>query len=178
VQAARIRKKANYEDVRVTLIGTLDGAHCSVQIDVGYGDAVTPAAERVQFPALLEDVKPPSLRAYPVYTVIAEKYEAIVSLGMANTRLKDYFDLWFLATYAQIDEDVLQQAIQATFARRRTEVPKVVPIGLSDSFMISLIKQQQWQAFLSKSKFMASGFIEVPAVLWRLLGVPKSGATS
>lgn len=113
VQAARIRKEANYEGVRVTLVGTLDGARCSVQIDVGYGYAVTPAAERVQFPALLEDVAPPSLRAYPVYTVIAEKYEAIVSLGMANTRLKDYFDLWFLATYAQVDEAVLRQAIGA-----------------------------------------------------------------
>jgi hypothetical protein len=89
-----------------------------VQFDIGYGDAVTPAAELVQFPALLEDVAPPSLRVYPVYTVIAEKYKAIVSLGMTNTRLKDYFDLWFLATYAKIDEAILHQAVQATFARR------------------------------------------------------------
>jgi hypothetical protein len=93
VRAAPIRKEANYEGVRVTLIGALDNARCSVQIDVGYGDAVTPAPELVQFPALLDDVEAPSLRAYPVYTVIAEKYEAIVSLGMANTRMKDYFDL-------------------------------------------------------------------------------------
>jgi len=88
VQAARIRKDANYEGVRVTLTGKLDVARCPVQIDIGYGDAVTPAAELVQFPALLEDVAPPSLRAYPVYTVIVEKYEAIVSLGMTNTGLK------------------------------------------------------------------------------------------
>ncbi|WP_020652668.1 nucleotidyl transferase AbiEii/AbiGii toxin family protein [Massilia niastensis] len=176
VQAARIRKEANYEGVRVTLLGTLDGARCSVQIDVGYGDAVTPAAELVQFPALLEDVAPPSLRAYPVYTVIAEKYEAIVSLGMANTRLKDYFDLWFLATYAEIDEAVLPQAIQATFARRRIEVPKAAPLGLSDSFAVSPIKQQQWQAFLSKSKLIAPGLTEVTAELRRLLGLLDSGA--
>lgn len=151
----------------MTLVGTLDGARCSVQIDVGYGDAVTPAAERVQFPALLEDVAPPSLRAYPVYTVIAEKYEAIVRLGMANTRLKDYFDLWFLATYAQVDEAVLRQAIGATFARRRTEVPQAAPLGLSDAFTASPIKQQQWQAFLSKSKLTAPG-----------LGESGSGAAS
>jgi hypothetical protein len=75
VRAAPIRKEANYEGVRVTLVGTLDNARCSVQIDVGYGDAVTPAPELVQFPALLDDVAAPSLRAYPVYTVIAEKYE-------------------------------------------------------------------------------------------------------
>lgn len=178
VQAARIRKEANYEGVRVTLLGTLDGARCSVQIDVGYGDAVTPAAELVQFPALLEDVAPPSLRAYPVYTVIAEKYEAIVSLGMANTRLKDYFDLWFLATYAEIDEAILRQAVQATFARRGTEVPQAAPLGLSDAFAASPIKQQQWRAFLSKSKLMAPDLVEVIAELRRLLGLLDSGTTS
>ena len=176
VQATRIRKDANYEGVRVTLTGKLDVARCSVQIDIGYGDAVTPAAELVQFPALLEDVAPPSLRAYPVYTVIAEKYEAIVSLGMTNTRLKDYFDLWFLATYAKTDEAILRQAIQATFARRRTEVPTVLPLGLSDAFAASSIKQQQWRAFLSKSKLVAPGLAEVLAVLRRLLGLPDSGA--
>ena len=130
----------------------------------------------MQFPALLEDVAPPSLRAYPVYTVIAEKYEAIVSLGMTNTRLKDYFDLWFLATYAKTDEAILRQAIQATFARRRTEVPTVLPLGLSDAFAASSIKQQQWRAFLSKSKLIAPGLAEVLAVLRRLLGLPDSGA--
>ena len=177
VQAARIRKEANYEGVRVTLLGTLDGARCSVQIDVGYGDAVTPAAELVQFPALLDDVAPPSLRAYPVYTVIAEKYEAIVSLGMANTRLKDYFDLWFLATYAEIDEAILRQAVQATFACRRTEVPQAAPLGLSDAFAASPTKQQQWRAFLSKSKLMAPDLAEVTAELRRLLGILDSVAT-
>lgn len=176
VKAARIRKEANYEGVRVTLIGKLDGARCSVQIDVGYGDAVTPAAELVQFPALLEDVAPPTLRAYPVYSVIAEKYEAIVSLGMANTRLKDYFDLWFLATYAQIDEVVLRQAIQATFVRRRTELPKAMPLGLSDSFSMNPMKQQQWKAFLSKSKLVAPGLTEVTVELRRLLGLLDRGA--
>jgi hypothetical protein len=171
VRAAPIRKEANYEGVRVTLVGTLDNARCSVQIDVGYGDAVTPAPELVQFPALLDDVVAPSLRAYPVYTVIAEKYEAIVSLGMANTRMKDYFDLWFLATYAEIDAAVLRQAVQATFARRRTEVPAVVPMGLSGTFVASPIKQQQWRAFLSKSKLEAPGLDEVIATLRRLLAI-------
>lgn len=171
VRAAPIRKEANYEGVRVTLIGTLDNARCSVQIDVGYGDAVTPAPELVQFPALLDDVAAPSLRAYPVYTVIAEKYEAIVSLGMANTRMKDYFDLWFLATYAEIDAAVLRQAVQATFARRRTKLPTSVPMGLSGTFVASSIKQQQWRAFLSKSKLEAPGLGEVIAKLRRLLAL-------
>ena len=176
VQTARIRKGANYEGVRVTLTGKLDVARCSVQINIGYGDAVTPAAEIVQFPALLEDVAPPSLRAYPEYTVIAEKYEAILSLGMTNTRLKDYFDLWFRATYAKIDKAIRRQAIQATFTRRRNEVPIVLPLGLSDAFAASPIKQQQWRVFFSKSKLVALGLEEVIAVLRRLLGLPDSGA--
>lgn len=171
VRAAPIRKEANYEGVRVILSGALDNARCSVQIDVGYGDAVTPAPELVQFPALLDDVEAPSLRAYPVYTVIAEKYEAIVSLGMANTRMKDYFDLWFLATYAEIDAAVLRQAVQATFARRRTEVPATVPMGLSGTFFANPVKQQQWRAFLSKSKLEALGLDEVIATLRRLLAI-------
>jgi predicted nucleotidyltransferase component of viral defense system len=173
VRAAPIRKEANYEGVRVTLVGTLDNARCSVQIDVGYGDAVTPAPELVQFPALLDDVAAPSLRAYPVYTVIAEKYEAIVSLGMANTRMKDYFDLWFLATYAEIDTAILRQAVQATFARRRTEVPAVVPMGLSGIFVASPIKQQQWRAFLSKSKLEAPDLDEVVVKLRGLLALEE-----
>ncbi|MBV8636253.1 MAG: nucleotidyl transferase AbiEii/AbiGii toxin family protein [Burkholderiaceae bacterium] len=172
VQAAPIRKEANYEGLRITLIGTLDNARCSVQIDVGYGDAVTPAPELVQFPTLLEDVAAPSLRAYPVYTVIAEKYEAIVSLGMANTRMKDYFDLWFLATYAEIDDAVLLQAVQATLSRRRTDVPTNVPMGLASAFATSPIKQQQWRAFLFKSKLEAPDLNEVIVRLRRLFSLP------
>lgn len=169
VKAEPIRKEANYEGMRVTLSGILDAARCSVQIDVGYGDAVTPAPELVQFPALLDDIAAPCLRAYPLYTVIAEKYEAIVSLGMANTRMKDYFDLWFLATYAEVDEAILLQAVQATFARRRTEVPASAPTGLADVFAANPIKQQQWRAFLSKSKLAAPDLAEVTARLRRLL---------
>jgi hypothetical protein len=94
VRTVHIRKDANYGGVRVTLLGVLDGAHCSVQVDVGYGDAVTPAADKVRFPVVLDDMPQPTLRAYPVHTVVAEKYQAIVSLGIANTRMKDYFDLF------------------------------------------------------------------------------------
>jgi hypothetical protein len=81
VRAVEIRKDAQYEGVRVTLVGTLDGARCAIQVDVGYGDVVMPAAENVLFPVLLEEMPRPALRAYPVYTVIAEKYQAMVSLG-------------------------------------------------------------------------------------------------
>src|SRR5450830_730697 len=103
VYAAAIRKEANYDGVRITLLGVLDNARCAVQVDVGYGDVVTPAPESVRFPVLLDDLPQPTLRAYPMYTVVAEKYHAMVSLGIANTRMKDYFDLWILARYAEFD---------------------------------------------------------------------------
>lgn len=169
VRATSIRKDANYEGVRVTLTATLHAARCSLQVDVGYGDIVTPAPECVEFPVLLDDIAPARLRAYPVYTVIAEKYEAIVSLGMANTRLKDYFGLWFLATYADIDGAILHQAIQATFGRRETAIPLAVPTGLTDGFADSPIKQQQWRAFLSKSKLKAPDLSQVVEQLRILL---------
>lgn len=172
VQSARIRKDANYEGVRVTLVGTLAGARCSVQIDIGYGDAVTPAPERVAFPVLLEDTETPTLRAYPVYTVIAEKYQAIVSLGMANTRMKDYFDLWFLACYAEIDPALLYHAITATFERRKTVLPTAAPMGLTSTFGEDAAKQQQWHAFLSKSKLVAPSLVEVIPRLRNLFGLP------
>lgn len=173
VQSARIRKDANYEGVRVTLVGTLAGARCSVQIDIGYGDAVTPAPQRVAFPVLLEGTETPTLRAYPVYTVIAEKYQAIVSRGMANTRMKDYFDLWFLACYAEIDPPLLYQAITATFERRGTALPIAAPMGLTSAFGDDPAKQQQWRAFLSKSKLVAPSLAEVILRLRRLFGLPN-----
>jgi predicted nucleotidyltransferase component of viral defense system len=171
VRAAEIRKDANYDGVRVTLLGFLDGARCAVQVDVGYGDAVTPAADSVQFPVLLDDMPQPTLRAYPVYTVVAEKYQAMVSLGMTNTRMKDYFDLWILAKHATIDRAILLMAIDATFARRNTLLPGDTPIGLSSAFGADLIKQQQWNAFLSKNKLVAPDLSEVVTVLQGLLNI-------
>lgn len=165
IRTAEIRKEANYDGVRITLIGTLDNARCAVQVDVGYGDAVTPEPESLRFPVLLDDLPRPTLRVYPVYTVVAEKYQAIVSLGMANTRMKDYFDLWVLARFSQFDMNMLTQAMTATFERRGTFLPFDTPLGLSAVFADDLIKQQQWKAFLSKNKLVAPALTEVIATL-------------
>jgi len=155
VRASEIRKEANYAGVRVTLLGILDGARCAVQIDIGYGDAITPNPEIVSFPVLLEDLAAPVLRAYPTYTVVAEKYQAIVNLGMANTRLKDYFDLWVLTKHVTFDSNILREAIAATFTRRGTPMPEELPLGLSDAFSQDSKKIQQWKSFLSKNKLQA-----------------------
>jgi hypothetical protein len=177
VHAAEIRKDANYKGVRVTLQGTLDGARCAIQVDIGYGDAVTPAAENVFFPVVLEDMPPPVLRAYPVYTVVAEKYHAIVKLGAANTRMKDYFDLLVLMRHAVIDHVILQEAINATFKRRDTPVPQDEPLGLSAGFAADRMKQQQWNAFLSKSKLSAPPLMEVVGLLNQFFSVAGRNKT-
>ena len=169
VRAAQIRKEANYAGVRVTLLGTLDGARCAVQIDVGYGDAITPEPERVSFPVLLEDMAAPVMRVYPAYTVVAEKYQAMVSLGMVNTRLKDYFDLWVLMKHVSFDPNILREAIAATFARHKTPMPQELPLGLSGAFTLDATKITQWKAFLSKNKLQAPPLDELVSELRPLL---------
>ena len=151
VKAAEIRKEANYAGVRVTLMGILDSARCPVQVDIGFGDAVVPGPEDVHYPIILPGMPEPQLRAYPRYTVVAEKLEALTSLGMLNSRMKDFFDLWVLAKHSNFDGPVLSRAVAATFERRRTSIPQGAPTGLTDEFINDAQKEKQWQAFLRKN---------------------------
>jgi len=127
IRAEEIRKEANYAGIRVTLLGWVDGARCPVQVEVGYGDAVTPGPEAVEYPVILDEFPAPKLRVYPRYTVVAEKLEALISLGVANSRMKDYFDLWVLARHSDFEGEVLREAIGATLSRRGTDIPTDVP---------------------------------------------------
>jgi predicted nucleotidyltransferase component of viral defense system len=156
IRADEIRKEANYAGIRLTLTGTIDGARCPVQIDVGYGDVVTPAPESARYPVILGDMPAPTLRVYPRYTVVAEKLEAIISLGMANSRMKDYFDLWVILRDAELDRDILMQAVEATLNRRRTRKPSGVPIGLSERFSSDRQKLMQWAAFINRNQLTAA----------------------
>lgn len=167
VRAEEIRKEANYGGIRVTLVGLLAGARCPVQVDVGFGDAVTPGPEPVEYPTILPELPAPRLRAYPRETVIAEKLEALVTLGIANSRMKDYFDLWVLASHADFDGDTLARAIRATFERRATQIPQGVPFGLTDAFAEDPQKQTQWRAFLARN---ALDPVPLADVLERLRG--------
>lgn len=151
VRATEIRAEANYGGVRVTLMGVLAGARCPVQADIGFGDAVTPGPEESSYPTLLADLPAPSLRIYPKYTVIAEKFHAIVELGMENSRMKDYFDLWILLRDRDIDRAIVGQAIRATFERRQTAIPSDGPIGLSEEFAANGLKRSQWTAFARRN---------------------------
>ena len=160
INAEEIRKDANYSGTRLTVVGIIDGAKCIVQVDVGYGDAVTPAPEMATYPVMLEDMPAPELRVYPQYTVIAEKFEAIVSLGMANSRMKDYFDLWVLLRNADLEPSILEQAVQATLTRRGTVMPTGIPVGLSDQFASDKSRVALWDAFVGRNKLNAESLAE------------------
>jgi hypothetical protein len=147
VAAAEIRTNDDYGGIRVTLTGVLDGAVLRVRVDVGFGDAVTSAAVESLFPRLLDEFPQPNLRIYPRETVVAEKLEAIVKLGMLNTRFKDYYDLHYLCGKFDFDGMALVRAITATFERRGTPIATELPAGLTEKFSDDGVKQTQWAAF-------------------------------
>jgi hypothetical protein len=120
-----------------------------------------PDALDALYPTLLDDQPAPRLRVYPRATVAAEKLEAIVSLGMANSRMKDYFDLRALAHEGMLDAGQLGDALAATFQRRKTLLPEKMPLGLSDEFAHDATKQAQWNAFLGKNRLDAPTLREV-----------------
>lgn len=165
IKTAEIRKDAGYGGVRVELRATLDGAQLSQQMDIGFGDVVTPAPETVTYPVLPDDVPAPRLRAYPKVTVVAEKFHALCALGMANSRMKDYFDLRMLLRDGDLDDAELTRAIHATFTRLRTALPEGVPAGLNDAFATDVGKLTQWRAFVTKNKLDAIALGELVQVL-------------
>lgn len=161
VKGSLIRKEAGYGGVRIDMQATLDGARIALQVDIGFGDAVTPAPQSISYPVLLEDFPAPQLRAYPKYTVVAEKFHAICLLGQTNTRMKDYFDLSVLLDDDTLDTAEMRRAIEATFERRKMALPTAVPVGFTDTFAADATKQTQWGAFLKKNRLPAIALAEV-----------------
>jgi hypothetical protein len=135
--------------VRAKFLAKLGNIRIPVQVDVGFGDAITPGPETRDFPALLSGFPTTPLRAYPVATVIAEKFEALVRLDAQNSRMKDFFDLDFLLSGIELDRELISKAIHATFERREASLPEQEPTGLTLSFAHD--KQVMWQAFLGKN---------------------------
>ncbi len=155
VRGEQIREQAEYIGVRIRFTYRLGEIQSTLQVDVGFGDAVTPAPRMVEFPALL-DFHPPRLKAYSREAMIAEKFQALVTLGINNTRMKDFFDLSVLAQTFHFDGRVLCRAIAATFKRRKTAIPNTVPVALTAQFAEDKIKQKQWQGFLNKNRLPTS----------------------
>ncbi|RYF57165.1 MAG: nucleotidyl transferase AbiEii/AbiGii toxin family protein [Comamonadaceae bacterium] len=141
-----IREEVEYGGSRLRTTAALAGARIPITVDIGFGDAVEPGVDDIDLPVLL-DMPSPRLRAYPPETVIAEKFHAMVVLGRANSRMKDYYDVWMLTSAFEIDPERLRRAIAATFSRRGTAIPAEVPDGITEAFATDPAKQRQWDAF-------------------------------
>lgn len=141
-----IREQLEYGGLRLRTTARLAGARITVVIDIGFGDAIEPGVEEINLPVML-DLPAPRLRAYPRETVVAEKFQAMVLFGLANTRMKDYYDIWILSRSYAFDAERLSRAIAATFQRRGTAIPEDLPDGLTPAFSTDATKQRQWEAF-------------------------------
>ncbi len=150
IEAEPIRDEDDYGGMRVTVSGKLGQARIPLQIDIGFGDAVTPRAVRRAFPVLLEFAAP-RIAMYPPETTIAEKFHTILVRGMLNSRMKDYYDIWALCKTQAFDGAILAKAISATFHRRKTVLPDETPSGLVDGFAKDASKRTQWAAFIRRT---------------------------
>lgn len=149
VKGAVIREDASYEGVRITLRYDLNGATDAMQVDIGVGDAVVPIPKHVEMPSIL-GFPPIHIRAYSKETVIAEKLEAIIALGIRNSRMKDFYDIWILAQSFCFEGSSLCESIAATFNRRHTEIPAFPPLALTTEFWEESNKLIQWRGFLRR----------------------------
>lgn len=142
----RIREELEYGGLRLRSTANIAGARVAITIDIGFGDATEPGIEVLDYPTLL-DMPKPRLKAYAPETVIAEKFQAMVMLGQANSRMKDFYDIWILSRSLTFDPVRISAAIKATFERRNTPLPTETPLALTASFSEDLQKQQQWRIF-------------------------------
>ena len=148
--SARIVEDAEYEGVRVRIQGNLGNARIPLQIDIGFGDVVVPGPSKISYPVLL-DFPVPELNGYTMESTIAEKFQAMVKLGVLNSRMKDFYDIWMLSQTCDFDGETLTEAIEKTFGRRNTPI-SIDPVVFSSSFLRDRNKQVQWQAFVRKAK--------------------------
>jgi len=151
LSAEEIREDLEYNGLRITLMAKLEVAKIPLQIDIGFGDVVTPGPKYENVPTIL-DMPAPRIRIYSKESVISEKYEAMVRLGIANSRMKDFYDVWILAKEFGFHGQSIARAMRATFRRRRTVLPKYIPAALSPDFHQDPVKQGQWRAFLARSR--------------------------
>ena len=148
LQIGPIREEMEYGGVRLRGMATLSGTQITITVDIGFGDAVEPGLDTIDYPSLL-NLPRPRLRAYAPETVIAEKFQAMVALGRANSRMKDFYDIWILTKTFDFASDRLARAIAATFTRRQTKIPTDLPDALTQEFAQDPSKQRQWTAFIA-----------------------------
>lgn len=168
-----IREDDPYGGRRITLLSRLGNAKLPIQIDVGIGDAVIPEPKWLAYPSLL-DMPAAQIRAYCPETSIAEKFHIMATFGMANSRMKDFFDVAMLAKRESFDGEVLAAAIQATFERRETLLPTEIPVTLTEIFWTDIVKQRQWNAFVTRNNLTIQDSLEtvvtgISTFLWPVM---------
>ncbi|MBT2189448.1 nucleotidyl transferase AbiEii/AbiGii toxin family protein [Sphingobium nicotianae] len=169
LRTAVIREEMEYGGVRLRADAYLERTRIPVTIDIGFGDALADAARTMAYPSML-GMDEPEIRIYPPASVIAEKFQAMVALGIANGRMKDYFDLWAIPRALEIAPDDLDAAIRATFERRGTSIPADRPPGLSDAMIGDDAKRTQWRAYAASLDLKELAFEEVVEAAWALVG--------
>ena len=168
-KATEIKKEGDYQGVRISGKAKLGQAIIPLQIDIGFGDVVTPNAEYAELPGFL-DFPVPKLKVYPVYTVIAEKFHAMVFLGLSNSRMKDFYDLLTIAQTMSLTMDDLQQAITATFDRRKMAVSDSKLMVFSDAYKTDEGKSTQWDAFIRKNNLqLTDDFVAIAEKIQQFL---------
>jgi predicted nucleotidyltransferase component of viral defense system len=175
IKGEKIKEGQEYEGVRVTLKAKLGKAQIKVQVDIGFGDAVTPIPVEVELQTFsFLNLPLPSLQTYPQETVVAEKFQTMVSRGIMNSRLKDFYDIWYLSKTFEFQGDLLCKAIKATFERRKTPLLIKVPFAFTEDFAKDPDKQKQWTTFLKKAKPGTPMLNEVIAEIQSFLMPPYS----
>jgi hypothetical protein len=179
IQTEDIRDDQEYFGVRIRLTGFLGNARIPIQIDVSFGDAVIPPPEKIGYPTLL-GLPAPRLLAYHPATVIAEKVNAMVVHGFMFSRMKDFYDIYILLNHMTLDDDLLTDAIRATFQRRKIELPSELPVAFIPEFLAEDTKEIQWRAFLNRSMLSDVGLSlqdvlnRLQARLWPILQKAKT----
>ena len=166
--ATAIREEMEYGGIRLKTSAYLERTRIPVTLDIAFGDALVDAAQSIDYPSLL-DMERPSIRAYPPAQVIAEKFQAVVALGLANGRMKDFYDLWAVPKAMPVDEQALDAAIAATFERRATPIPTERPVGLSVAMAEDAQAQRRWRAYVESLELAVPDFVEVLGDIWALL---------
>lgn len=152
IETGEIAITKEYHGVRVSLMAHLDTAQQRISMDVGFGDVITPYPQQLAFPALIDTVPGTTILTYSLETVVAEKFQAMISLSIGNSRMKDFFDVYQIMTRQDIDAEILGEAIKATFANRDTKYVENHPL-FTEEFFTDTNRNLYWEGFLRRIKF-------------------------
>lgn len=167
--AEAIREEQQYGGIRLRTVALLGKTRIPITVDIGFGDAMTTPDYTVEYPSLL-GMPAAHIRACPPATVVAEKFHAIVALGLVNSRMKDYYDLWAILKILSIAEKDVDDAVLRTFERRETDVPVGTPAGLTRQFSVDPLKVQQWAAYTASIGLEGLLLENATDSIWTVLG--------